>query len=88
MDLILPANAKSSKLQMTQEASSLKQLYEPPTLIHLFQGGQWTEIDSKLEAIFDELEKERGLSHEHTNAFKKYKIDDFPYINSSIQHIY
>ncbi|MFS0724781.1 response regulator transcription factor [Paenibacillus sp. 1P07SE] len=47
------------------QAGSLAQLHDPPTLTHLLEAGQWELLESKLTAVFDELEKDAGRSHEH-----------------------
>ncbi|MDQ6418721.1 response regulator [Paenibacillus sp. LHD-117] len=49
----------------SSEASSLSQLYQPPLLHHLLEAGQWEATETKLEAIFAELEQKWGDSHEH-----------------------
>lgn len=46
-------------------ANSLTHLYDPPLLIHLLESGQWSSLDTKLEAIYTELEHKWGNSHEH-----------------------
>ena len=47
------------------EPDSLASLYEPPTLTHLLEVGQWNQLHAKLEQIFRELETDWGDSHEH-----------------------
>ncbi|WP_438448142.1 response regulator transcription factor [Gorillibacterium sp. sgz5001074] len=47
------------------KARSLGRLYEPPTLLHLLEAGQWDQVRTKLEAIFAELNENWADSHEH-----------------------
>lgn len=47
------------------EADALASLYEPPTLTHFIEIGQWEQLEAKLEHIFHELENKWGDSHEH-----------------------
>lgn len=46
-------------------ANTVTHLYEPPLLVHLLESGQWSALEDKLEAIFDELETNWSRSHEH-----------------------
>ncbi|WP_020618466.1 response regulator [Paenibacillus daejeonensis] len=47
------------------QASSLSLLYDPPTLNHLLEAGQWEQLERKLDDVFEELEQQWGHSHEH-----------------------
>lgn len=49
---------------------TLRQLYEPPTLQDMLEGGRWDAFEEKLGLIFKELETEFGDSAEH--AFETY----------------
>ncbi len=40
-------------------------LYEPPRLVHLLEAGRWTELQEKLETLFDELNESFSDSQEH-----------------------
>lgn len=47
------------------KAGHLKELYEPPQLMHLLEAGQWDSLQRKLDAIFAKLEGDWHESHEH-----------------------
>lgn len=47
------------------KAQSVNRLYEPPTLLHLLEGGQWDNVRRKLDSIFQELDESWSDSHEH-----------------------
>lgn len=48
-----------------ENAHSLTHLYTPPLLNHLLETGQWDAVDQKLTLIYEELEQDRGDSHEY-----------------------
>ncbi|MBW7459391.1 response regulator, partial [Paenibacillus sepulcri] len=45
--------------------NTLKSLYEPPALIHLFEAGRWEAAEEKLGHIFEELQERFDGSLEH-----------------------
>lgn len=47
------------------KAQSISRLYEPPTLVHLLEAGQWDNVRAKLDGIFQELAEDWNDSHEH-----------------------
>jgi two-component system response regulator YesN len=50
--------------QQTEAVHLFTHLYDPPTLVHLLEAGQWSSLETKLDAIFDELEHKFDHSHE------------------------
>ncbi|MCI3920102.1 response regulator [Paenibacillus sp. TRM 82003] len=55
----------TEELGRQQPANSLSKLYDPPTLVHLLEAGQWDALQAKLDNVFDELEANWSHSHEH-----------------------
>ncbi|MFD0959961.1 response regulator [Paenibacillus chungangensis] len=43
----------------------LKKIYEPPSLLNLMESGQWEELSSKLNDVFEELESTTCRTQEH-----------------------
>jgi two-component system response regulator YesN len=56
--------------QEKSAVQTLRQLYEPPTLQDMLEGGRWDAFEEKLALIFKELETEFGDSAEH--AFETF----------------
>ncbi|MGF7035565.1 two-component system response regulator YesN [Paenibacillus mucilaginosus] len=44
---------------------TIRSLYEPPTLIHLYESGRWDAFEEKLYSIFREIRSEWNDSQEH-----------------------
>jgi len=61
-------------------AGALKSLYEPPSLLQLFEGGRWEAAEEKLDQVFAELQSRFEDSLEHL-------LEVFFAIASTLSHV-
>ncbi|MCD1259680.1 response regulator [Paenibacillus athensensis] len=59
---------------------ALLALYEPPTLLHLFEASRWDAIHDKLQAVFEELKERNAHSAEHLREARSSLETAFYYI--------
>ncbi|MFD2614806.1 response regulator [Paenibacillus gansuensis] len=60
--------------------STLKILYEPPTLHHLLEMGRWNDLEGKLNKIYAELEQCSSHTQDHLLEALFYISNSFAYI--------
>jgi len=66
--------------QTAHQVPALLAMYEPPTLLHLFEANRWDAIDDKLQAVFDELKERKTHSAEHIQEARSCLETAFYYI--------
>ncbi|MGG6310538.1 response regulator [Paenibacillus macerans] len=64
----------------TVEMRTIRSLYEHPTLPYLLEVGSWERIDSRLNAIFEELDADWSASQEHLIEVFSYLLHAFSFI--------
>jgi two-component system response regulator YesN len=62
------------------EIRSIRSLYEHPTLPYLLEVGSWELIETRLTAIFEELETDWSASQEHLIEVFSYLLHSFSFI--------
>ncbi|OAB44850.1 response regulator transcription factor [Paenibacillus antarcticus] len=59
----------------------LSRLYEPPSLLNLMESGQWGEVVTKLDHIFEEFETTLFRTQDHLLEVYYYLCNAFSYIS-------
>ncbi|MHA0856877.1 response regulator transcription factor [Paenibacillus sp. CMAA1364] len=65
----------------TVDYQPLQQLYKPPSLLNLMQSGQWQEVETKLDHIFEELDTTSFRTQDHLLEVYYYICNAFSYIS-------